>query len=81
MSGQVSIRWIEHKMNQFLNKTLKTTGEDYVIASDTDSIYLNLGPLVETVYKGREKTDKSVVSFLNKVCELEFEKYIEISYK
>jgi len=81
MSGQVSIRWIEHKMNQFLNKTLKTTGEDYVIASDTDSIYLNLGPLVETVYKGREKTDKSVVSFLNKVCELEFEKYIESSYK
>ena len=81
MSGQVSIRWIEHKMNKFLNKTLKTEGEDYVIASDTDSIYLNLGPLVETVYKGREKTSKSVVSFLNKVCELELEKYIEGSYK
>tara|TARA_B100000965_G_scaffold142078_2_gene118279 strand:+ start:4105 stop:5838 length:1734 start_codon:yes stop_codon:yes gene_type:complete len=43
MSGQVSIRWIEHKMNKFLNNLLKTTGEDYVIASDTDSIYLNLG--------------------------------------
>ena len=81
MSGQVSIRWIEHKMNKFLNKTLKTEGEDYVIASDTDSIYLNLGPLVETVYTGREKTSKSVVSFLNKVCELELEKYIEGSYK
>ena len=81
MSGQVSIRWIEHKMNKFLNKTLKTEGEDYVIASDTDSIYLNLGPLVETVYKGREKTSKSVGSFLNKVCELELEKYIEGSYK
>ena len=54
---------------------------DYVIASDTDSIYLNLGPLVETVYKGREKTDKSVVSFLNKICDLELEKYIESSYQ
>ena len=61
MSGQVSIRWIEHEMNLYLNKILKTEKEDYVIASDTDSIYLNLGPLVEGVYKGREKTDKSVV--------------------
>ena len=81
LSGQVSIRWIETKMNKYLNKILKTEGEDYVIASDTDSIYLNLGPLVETVYKGREKTDKSVVSFLNKVCDVEFEKYIESSYQ
>ena len=40
LSGQVSIRWIEDKMNQYLNKILKTEGEDYVIASDTDSIYL-----------------------------------------
>ena len=81
LSGQVSIRWIEGKMNEYLNKILKTEEIDYVIASDTDSIYLNLGPLVETVYKGREKTDKSVVSFLNKVCDVEFEKYIESSYQ
>ena len=45
LSGQVSIRWIENKMNQYLNTVLKTEEEDYVIASDTDSIYLNLGPL------------------------------------
>ena len=81
MSGQVSIRWIEHKMNKFLNNLLKTTGEDYVIASDTDSIYLNLGPMVETVYKGREATDKSIVTFINKVCEMELEKYITSSYE
>ena len=81
MSGQVSIRWIEHEMNLYLNKILKTEKEDYVIASDTDSIYLNLGPLVEGVYKGREKTDKSVVSFLNKICSMELEKHISCSYK
>ena len=52
LSGQVSIRWIENKMNQKMNKILKTEDVDYVIASDTDSIYLNLGPLVEGVYKG-----------------------------
>ena len=77
--GQFSIRWIEDKMNTYLNRVLKTDGEDYVIASDTDSIYLNMGPLVETVYKGREKTDESVVTFLNKVSEMELEPYIELS--
>jgi len=81
LSGQVSIRWIENKMNTYLNKILKTDGVDYVIASDTDSIYLNMGPLVETVYKGREKTTESVVSFLDKICEMELEKYIESSYQ
>ena len=79
--GQFSIRWIEDKMNVYLNKVLKTKGEDYVIASDTDSIYLNMGPLVETVYKGREKTDQSVVGFLNKVSEMELEPYIQSSYE
>jgi DNA polymerase elongation subunit (family B) len=81
LSGQVSIRWIENKVNAYINKILKTDGVDYVIASDTDSIYLNMGPLVETVYKGREKTTQSVVSFLDKVCKVEFEKYIESCYQ
>ncbi|AIX26441.1 DNA polymerase [Synechococcus phage ACG-2014d] len=81
LSGQVSIRWIENDMNDYLNRILKTDGEDYVIASDTDSIYLNLGPLVDQVYKGREKTDESVVTFLDKVCTLELEPFIDRSYQ
>ena len=81
LSGQVSIRWIENKMNQKINQILKTEDVDYVIASDTDSIYLNLGPLVDAVYKGREKTNESIVAFLNKICEMEFEKYISSSYE
>ena len=81
LSGQVSIRWIEEKINNYLNKILKTNDVDYVIASDTDSIYLNMGPLVETVYKGREKTTESVVSFLDKVAQVELEKYIEGCYQ
>ena len=81
LSGQVSIRWIENKMNQKINKILKTNDVDYVIASDTDSIYLNLGPLVENVYSGREKTTEGIVTFLNKVCEMELEKYIDRCYE
>ena len=81
LSGQVSIRWIENKMNSYLNKLLKTQEVDYVIAADTDSIYLNMGPLVETVYKGREKTTEGIVSFLDKVAKVELEKHIEGCYQ
>ena len=81
LSGQVSIRWIENKMNAYLNKILKTEDTDYVIASDTDSIYLNLGPLVDVVYKDREKDAESIVSFIDKICEEKFEPFIDTSYK
>ena len=81
LSGQVSIRWIENKMNNYLNKILKTEDTDYVIASDTDSIYLNLGPLVDVIYKDREKNAEGIVSFLDKICEEKFEPFIDQSYK
>ena len=81
LSGQVSIRWIENKMNDFLNKILKTEGKDYVIASDTDSIYLNLGPLVDVIYKDKEKDSESIVSFIDTICEKTLEPFIDQSYK
>ena len=81
LSGQVSIRWIENKMNDFLNKILKTEKEDYVIASDTDSIYLNLGPLVDVIYKDKEKDSESIVSFIDTICEKTLEPFIDQSYR
>jgi len=81
LSGQVSIRWIENRMNVYINKILKTEEVDYVIASDTDSIYLNMGPLVERVYEGREKTNEGIVRFLDKICEVELEPYIDGAYE
>jgi DNA polymerase elongation subunit (family B) len=81
LSGQVAIRWIESKLNNYLNKVLKTKDVDYVIASDTDSIYLHMGPLVETIFKGREKTTEGIVNFLDKICKVELEKYIESCYQ
>ncbi len=81
LSGQVSIRWIENKMNNFLNKILKTEGKDYVIASDTDSIYLHLGPLVDVIYKDKEKDSESIVSFIDTICEKTLEPFIDQSYK
>ena len=81
LGGQFSIRWIEKKVNEYMNNVLKTQEKDYVIASDTDSIYLHMGPLVEVVYKGREKTAESIVTFIDKVCQMELESYISSSYE
>ena len=46
LSGQLIIRWGEQSINRYLNKLLKTN-TDYVLAIDTDSLYIGLGPLVE----------------------------------
>jgi len=81
LSGQVSIRWIENRMNGYLNKLLKTDDVDYVIASDTDSIYLNMGPLVDKVFNTGVSDKGKVVDFLNKACESQIEPFIEESYK
>ena len=67
LSGQLSIRWIAEKLNEFLNKTIGTEDYDYVVASDTDSVYLRLGNLVDKVCGGKSKSE--VVEFLNKASE------------
>ena len=81
LSGQVSIRWIENRMNRYLNKLLSTEGVDYVIASDTDSIYLNLGPLVDKFFDNKSGNKAAIVSILDKVCEDKLEPFIEQSYQ
>lgn len=80
LSGQVSIRWIENKMNGFLNKILQTEKVDYVIASDTDSIYLNMGPLVDKFLSHKSDDKTKVVELLDKICEDKLEPFIEQSY-
>ncbi|CAB4182020.1 PolB DNA polymerase elongation subunit (family B) [uncultured Caudovirales phage] len=77
-SGQLSIRWIEKKINAFLGRMLKTD-EDYVIASDTDSIYVNFGPLVEKVLK--DKTDQEIVHALDEFVEAKIQPYIDKCYE
>ena len=78
-AGQLSIRWIEDKLNRYMNNLLKTE-TDYVIASDTDSIYLHLGPLVNKVFS-EEKSTAKVISFMDKVCEDKLQPYIDKSYQ
>ena len=67
-------------MNGYLNKLLQTESVDYVIASDTDSIYLNLGPLVDKFLSSRSGDKTKVVELLDKVCQDKLEPFIERSY-
>jgi DNA polymerase elongation subunit (family B) len=73
LSGQLSIKFIAKKLNAYLNKLLKTD-EDYVIAVDTDSVYLKMGGLIDKV------KPKNPVDFLDKVGKQQIEPYINKCY-
>lgn len=81
MSGQLSIRWMEKHINEYLNKLLKTTNEDYVIACDTDSMYIRLERLVTSVMGEGQHDPVKVVDFLDNVCEKKFQPYIDRTYQ
>ncbi len=81
MSGQTSIRWIENHMNAYLNNLLQTKDVDYVIASDTDSIYINFGPLVDKFFSNVNGDKTKLVTILDKICQDKLEPFIEKSYQ
>jgi|TARA_Y100000034_G_scaffold15110_1_gene15939 DNA polymerase elongation subunit (family B) len=78
VAGQLSIRWAERAVNNYLNGVLQTDGTDYVIASDTDSLYVDLSSLVEKV--GLTDTDK-IIKFMDSVCDDKIERVIEKCYE
>tara|TARA_R110001592_G_scaffold52601_6_gene161021 strand:- start:1593 stop:4106 length:2514 start_codon:yes stop_codon:yes gene_type:complete len=84
-AGQLSIRWIERELNGYLNKILKTTEVDYVIASDTDSVYITFDKLVNMVFTKEQLQDKGsiqkVVSFLDTIAREKVEPFIDKSYQ
>jgi DNA polymerase elongation subunit (family B) len=80
LSGQLNIRWIERALNKYLNETLKTADVDYIVASDTDSIYICLDSLVKKVLKNEKNIDK-IVDFLDKSVSKLIEPFIEEKYE
>ena len=75
LTGQLAIQWAERHMNQAMNKVMKTDDVDYVIAIDTDSLYVNFGPMVEKL------KPKDPVKFLDKICQEHFEPNLELAYE
>jgi len=74
LTGQLSIKWAERAINNEMNKVLKTKGKDYVIAIDTDSVYINFGPLVAQL------APADPVKALDKICKTHFEPMIASAY-
>jgi len=80
LAGQLSIRWIENKINEYMNKLMKTKMVDYVVASDTDSVYINFAPLVDKVFQGKYDTQR-IVNFIDGVAKKDLNPFIEMSYQ
>ena len=74
LSGQLTIRWAEVAINRYLNKVLSTKGSDYVIAIDTDSLYVSLDPLVNAV------NPVNKIEFLDKVAREKLEPELAKAY-
>ena len=79
-SGQLSIRWIEKSLNIYLNKLLETKDFDYVIASDTDSVYITFDKLVDKLFPKGTPTEK-IINFLDKIASEKLEPFIDKSYQ
>ena len=75
LGGQLSILWAERTVNKEMNKLMSTDDVDYVIAIDTDSLYINMGELVQKF------NPKNPVKFLDEICKTHFEKVLTKSYE
>ena len=65
MSGQLIIKWAEKTVNGYLNDLLKTENEDYVVAMDTDSVYITMDKFVNQIFPEDTPKEK-VIDFLSK---------------
>jgi DNA polymerase elongation subunit (family B) len=79
-SGQLSIRWIEKSLNIYFNNLLETKDFDYVIASDTDSVYITFDKLVDKLFPKGTPTEK-IINFLDKIASEKLEPFIDKSYQ
>ena len=80
-SGQLSIRYAQKSVNDYLNKILNTKDKDYIVYIDTDSIYVNFGPFIKEVFGTVDIDRKQGEEFLDKVCSTKIEQIIEQGYE
>lgn len=78
-TGQLAIRWISDRINEYLNNLFKTTNVDYVIANDTDSAYITLEALVNKLLPN-ETDNFKVARFLGEFCKTKLQPFIDKSY-
>ena len=82
-SGQLSLKTAEKWVNEYLKKVSGMDDVDFVIYCDTDSIFINLEPLVNKVFgeeKAKTMTRDEIETFLDKLGSKKIEPVIEKSY-
>jgi DNA polymerase elongation subunit (family B) len=78
LSGRVIIQWLAQDINTYLNKLLGTGTVDYVIAVDTDSLYITLDALVSKL--GMVNADKKAIcAAIDKIASTNLQNVIEKS--
>jgi DNA polymerase elongation subunit (family B) len=83
-SGQLSIRWIANKLNEYFDGLLGTSGKDRIVLIDTDSVVLTLDDLIQKVYGSNGKVSlppEKVIEFMDRVAEDKIQPFIDKSYQ
>jgi DNA polymerase elongation subunit (family B) len=79
-TGQVALKWIQNKLNLYFNNILKTKDVDYCIYGDTDSVMLNVQPLIEQIFEDKNTPREKIVNFIDKIFSTSVQTYINESY-
>ena len=79
VTGQLTIQWAEKRINKYFNEVLGTSNIDYVIAIDTDSLYINFGPLVKKLYTGNNDS-ASIIHYIDDYCKTTIQPILEKGY-
>ncbi|EQA7786772.1 DNA polymerase domain-containing protein [Acinetobacter baumannii] len=79
--GQLVLQWTERKINAYLNELCGTTNHAYVIYGDTDSLYIELSPLIEKVGIDKFSSTEKLVDFLDAVGSKKIEPVINAGFQ
>lgn len=90
ISGQTYIKYIDKQINLYINKLLNTDNKDYIISSDTDSVYLDLNEVVKKIIylkpeineiTNQNEKDITIIKYLDDFCENHIQKMINNKFK
>lgn len=80
LTGQIIIKWAEKELNRYMNKIFKTNNLDYVVAVDTDSVYLDVSHIVKK-FNMEDKSKDKIVEFIDQISEQKLKPLLVKSYE
>jgi DNA polymerase elongation subunit (family B) len=76
VTGQLAIKFAAKKLNEYLNKVLKTVDIDYILVIDTDSNYLKLQPIIDALGINH-LSNKEISNIIDKFCVDKLQPYLD----